>query len=139
MATIRKKAAGARIEGVTVSPMAKPGGVEVILGVLRDPQYGATMMFGLGGIFTEIYRDVQLCLLPAAPGEFERMIAGIKGYPILAGARGRAPKDIAALTSWARMRGISLDTLEAAEMVNDRVREKKDWEVYDDTNDKERI
>ena len=66
-------------------------------GMARDPQYGATMLFGLGGIFTEIYRDVQLCLLPAAPGEFERMIAGIKGYPILAGARGRAPKDIAAL------------------------------------------
>jgi acetyltransferase len=97
MATVRRKAAGARIEGATVSPMAEPGGVEVILGVARDPQYGATMLFGLGGIFTEIYRDVQLCLLPAAPGEFERMIAGIKGYPILAGARGRAPKDIAAL------------------------------------------
>ncbi len=97
MATLRKKAAGARIEGVTVSPMAKPGGVEVILGVLRDPQYGATMMFGLGGIFTEIYRDVQFCTLPASPGEFERMIASIKGYPILGGARGRAPKDIGAL------------------------------------------
>jgi acyl-CoA synthetase (NDP forming) len=65
--------------------------------MIRDPQYGPTMMFGLGGIFTEIYRDVQFCLLPAAPGEFERMIAGIKGYPLLAGARGKAPKDIAAL------------------------------------------
>jgi len=97
MATIRKKAPGARIEGVTISPMAAPGGVEVILGIARDPQYGATMLFGLGGIFAEIYRDVQLCLLPASPGDFERMIAGIKGYPILAGARGRAPKDIAAL------------------------------------------
>jgi acetyltransferase len=97
MATVGKKAADARIEGVTVSPMAKPGGVEVILGVARDPQYGPTMMFGLGGIFTEIYRDVQFCLLPAGAGEFEQMIAGIKGYPILAGARGKAPKDIGAL------------------------------------------
>ena len=77
--------------------MAAPGGVEVILGIARDPQYGATMLFGLGGIFAEIYKDVQLCLLPAGPGEFERMIAGIRGYPILAGARGRAPKDVAAL------------------------------------------
>ncbi len=54
--------------------MAKPGGVEVILGVIRDEQYGPSMMFGLGGIFTEIYKDVQFCLLPAGPGEFERMI-----------------------------------------------------------------
>jgi len=97
MATVGKKAAGARIEGVTLSPMAKPGGVEVILGVIRDPQYGPTMMFGLGGIFTEIYKDVRFCLLPAAPGELEKMIAGITGYPLLAGARGKAPKDIAAL------------------------------------------
>jgi acetate---CoA ligase (ADP-forming) len=97
MATVGKKATGARIEGVTLSPMAKPGGVEVILGVIRDPQYGPAMMFGLGGIFAEIYRDVQFCLLPEAPGEFERMIAEIKGYPLLAGARGKAPKDIAAL------------------------------------------
>ena len=52
MATVGRKAAGARIEGVTLSPMAKPGGVEVILGVIRDEQYGPSMMFGLGGIFT---------------------------------------------------------------------------------------
>jgi acyl-CoA synthetase (NDP forming) len=97
MASVRKKAPGARIEGVTLSPMAKPGGLEVILGVIRDEQYGPSMMFGLGGIFTEIYKDVQFCLLPAGPGEFERMIRGIKGYPLLAGTRGKAPKDIKAL------------------------------------------
>jgi len=97
MAAVGKKAAGARIDGVTLSPMAKTGGVEVILGVIRDEQYGPSMMFGLGGIFTEIYKDVQFCLLPAAPGEFEKMIRGIKGYPLLAGTRGKAPKDIGAL------------------------------------------
>jgi acyl-CoA synthetase (NDP forming) len=97
MAAVRKKAPGARIDGVTLSPMAKPGGVEVILGVIRDEQYGPSMMFGLGGIFAEIYKDVQFCLLPAGPGEFERMIRGIKGYPLLAGTRGKAPKDIKAL------------------------------------------
>ena len=58
---------------------------------------GPSMMFGLGGIFTEIYKDVQFCLLPAGPGEFERMIRGITGYPLLAGTRGKAPKDIEAL------------------------------------------
>ena len=87
----------ARIDGVTVSPMAKPGGMEVILGVFTDPQYGSTLMFGLGGIFTEIYRDVQFCLLPAKDEEFWQMVRSIKGYPLLSGARGQAPKDQEAL------------------------------------------
>ena len=87
----------ARLDGVTVSPMAKPGGMEVILGVFTDPQYGSTLMFGLGGIFTEIYRDVQFCLLPAKDEEFRQMLRSIKGYPLLAGARGQAPKDQEAL------------------------------------------
>jgi acetyltransferase len=94
---VRKKAPGARIEGVTVSPMAAPGGLEVILGVIRDPQYGHALMFGMGGIFTEIYRDVQFCLLPGTVNEFRRMIRNIKGYPLLAGVRGQEPKDEKAL------------------------------------------
>ena len=95
--TVLMHAPEARLDGVTVSPMAKPGGVEIILGVFTDPQYGATLMFGLGGIFTEIYRDVQFCLLPANEDEFRRMIRAIKGYPLLAGARGQVPKDQEAL------------------------------------------
>ncbi|HAY21564.1 MAG TPA: CoA-binding protein [Desulfobacterales bacterium] len=87
----------ARIDGVTVSPMAKPGGMEVILGILTDPQYGSTLMFGLGGVFTEIYRDVQFCLLPAADEELWELIRSIKGYPLLAGARGFPPLDQEAL------------------------------------------
>lgn len=94
---VKKQVPKARIDGVTVSPMAKPGGLEVILGVIKDPQYGPALMFGLGGIFTEIYRDVQFCLLPAKDREFREMIRGIKGYPLLAGVRGQKPKDEAAL------------------------------------------
>ena len=90
---------GAKIEGVTVSPMAKPGGLEVILGIVRDAQYGHALMFGLGGIFTEIYGDVQFCLLPAEDEEFRRVLRGIKGYPLLAGARGQQRKDEKALLS----------------------------------------
>jgi acetyltransferase len=97
MKDVRKKAPGARIDGVTVSPMAKPGGLEVILGVIRDAQYGHALMFGLGGIFTEIYKDVRFCLLPAGEDEFGRMLSGIKGYPLLAGVRGQKPKDRKAL------------------------------------------
>jgi acyl-CoA synthetase (NDP forming) len=95
--TVLMNAPKARLDGVTVSPMAKPGGMEVILGVFTDPQYGSTLMFGLGGIFTEIYRDVQFCLLPAKDEEFRQMIRSIKGYPLLAGARGQVPKDQEAL------------------------------------------
>ncbi|MEI8171940.1 MAG: acetate--CoA ligase family protein [Deltaproteobacteria bacterium] len=94
---VRKKVPCARIEGVTVSPMAKPGGLEVILGVVRDAQYGHALMFGLGGIFTEIYRDVQFCLLPAGEEEFRRMLRGVRGYPLLAGVRGQKPRDQKAL------------------------------------------
>ncbi len=87
----------ASVQGVTVSPMAKPGGLEVILGVMTDPQYGPTLMFGLGGIYTEIYQDVGFCVLPATDEEFDRLIKGIKGYPLLTGFRGQPKRDIEAL------------------------------------------
>ena len=107
----------ARLDGVTVSPMAKPGGLEVILGVFTDPQYGATLMFGLGGIFTEIYRDVQFCLLPAKEEEFRHMIRSIKGYPLLAGARGQVSKDQEALVEIMK----SLSTLATANPQLDQI------------------
>jgi acyl-CoA synthetase (NDP forming) len=94
---VKKHAPKAGIDGITVSPMARPGGLEVILGMTKDPQYGPALMFGLGGIFTEIYRDVQFCLLPAAEKTFRQMIRGIRGYPLLAGARGMKPRDEKAL------------------------------------------
>lgn len=102
---VKKQLPKANIEGITVSPMAKPGGLEVILGVISDPQYGPALMFGLGGIFTEIYRDVQFCLLPATEKEFRQMIRAIKGYPLISGVRGQKPKDEKALI--AIMKGIS--------------------------------
>jgi acetyltransferase len=97
VANVKKKAPGVRLDGITVSPMAGPGAVEVILGVIRDPQYGPALMFGLGGIFTEIYKDVQFCLLPAGDDELRTMIRSIKGYPLLSGIRGQKPKDEKAL------------------------------------------
>jgi acetyltransferase len=94
MASAAAHAPHARVEGVTVSPMAEPGGLEVIVGIFTDPQYGPVLMFGLGGIFTEIYRDVQFCLLPASEEELRHMIQTITGYPLLAGIRGRPAKDL---------------------------------------------
>ncbi|PKN33604.1 MAG: CoA-binding protein [Deltaproteobacteria bacterium HGW-Deltaproteobacteria-19] len=95
--TVRRRIPKARIDGVTVSAMAPAGGAEVILGIVKDPQYGHAIMFGLGGIFTEIFRDVRFCLLPASEDEFLRAIRGIRGWPVLAGVRGQKPKDVKAL------------------------------------------
>jgi hypothetical protein len=85
------------IDGVTVSPMAKAGGLEVILGAITDPQYGPTLMFGLGGVNTEIYQDVAFCLLPADDAELEHLLKKIRGYPLFTGYRGHPRRDTEAL------------------------------------------
>jgi acetate---CoA ligase (ADP-forming) len=86
----------ARIEGVLVARQLS-GGVECILGIHRDPVFGPVAMFGLGGIFVEVMKDVVFHRCPFGDDVAERMIRSIKGAPLLLGARGRAPADIAAL------------------------------------------
>ena len=86
-----------QVEGATVSPLAKPGGLEVILGSITDPQYGPTLMLGLGGVNTEIYQDVAFCLLPADDNELKDLMQRLKGYPLLTGYRGQPPRDTEAL------------------------------------------
>lgn len=86
----------ARIEGVLVARQLK-GGVECILGIHRDPVFGPVAMFGLGGIFVEVMKDVVLHRCPFDEEVAERMIRSIKGAPLLLGARGRPVADIAAL------------------------------------------
>jgi acyl-CoA synthetase (NDP forming) len=71
--------------------------VETIAGVQRDPVFGPVVMFGMGGIFVEIYRDVALRVAPFGIETAREMIREIVGYPLLTGARGRAPADIEAL------------------------------------------
>jgi acetyltransferase len=88
--------ADAVIEGVLVQEMLK-GGVEAILGVTNDPLFGPAVMFGLGGIFAEVLKDVAFRLAPVTPAVAREMIAEIKGYPVLAGARGKPPADVDAL------------------------------------------
>lgn len=74
-----------------------PGGHEVILGAKRDPHFGPTVLFGLGGIFTEILKDVAIGLAPLAPLDARRLVEKTKGYAVLSGARGQEPADIEAL------------------------------------------
>ncbi len=87
---------GARDGGVLVSAMA-PEGVEVIVGVTRDPQFGHAVMFGIGGVLVEVLRDVSFRLVPFAEKDAGEMIAEIRGAKILSGVRGKKPADAAAL------------------------------------------
>jgi acyl-CoA synthetase (NDP forming) len=86
----------ARIAGVLVEPMA-PGGVELILGVQNDSNFGPTIMVGLGGIFTEIFEDTVLSLPVATPEAAVALLKRLKGAPLLFGARGRPPADVNAV------------------------------------------
>lgn len=88
--------ARARIDGVLVQEMVN-GGVETILGVTVDECFGPVVMFGIGGIFVEVYRDVVFRLAPFGHSVADEMIHAIRGYPLLAGARGKPVADIGAL------------------------------------------
>ncbi len=89
-------APAARIEGVLVAAQLQ-GGVECILGIHRDPVFGPMAMFGLGGIFVEVLKDVVFRRCPFGSDVAETMIRSIKGAPLLLGARGRKPADVKAL------------------------------------------
>lgn len=77
------------INGVAVQEMARPG-LEAIIGVARDPSFGPVIMFGLGGIFVEVMKDVSFRVLPITERDADEMIEEIKGYALLAGYRGQA-------------------------------------------------
>ena len=82
--------AGSRIDGFLVEEMAPPG-VELVVGGVRDPQFGPLVMTGLGGVFVEIFADVSFRICPITRRDAEEMLDELKGAPLLAGARGRAP------------------------------------------------
>ena len=69
-------------------------GVEVILGATRDPRFGPICMFGMGGIYVEVMKDVSFRAIPLARTEVMKMIADIKSYPLLLGVRGEQKRDI---------------------------------------------
>jgi acyl-CoA synthetase (NDP forming) len=98
MASAKKAEPKARIVGVSVQQMAKPG-TEVIVGMTTDPQFGPVMMFGLGGIMVEVLKDVSFRLVPLEPKDARQMITEIKGHPVLEGVRGQPPADVKALES----------------------------------------
>ncbi|MCT9124394.1 acetate--CoA ligase family protein [Cupriavidus gilardii] len=95
LARVREQAPQARIDGVLVQPMLC-GGVELIVGAVRDPVFGPTLTVGLGGVLTELYRDVSHRLLPVDRGTAEQMLRELRAFPLLDGFRGRPLCDVPA-------------------------------------------
>ena len=94
---VEKNAPKARIEGVLIEEMA-PSGTEVIVGSVKDLQFGPAIMFGLGGIFVEVLKDVTFRIAPITEDEAREMIGEVKAYPLLTGYRNTPPVDLEAIT-----------------------------------------
>ena len=93
---VKQRQPDARIDGVAVQKMARPG-IEVIVGMSKDPQFGPVLMFGLGGILVEVLKDVAFRIVPLEPRDARQMVREIKGFPVLQGFRGQEPADLEAL------------------------------------------
>ena len=119
MRRARKAKPKARIEGVLIAPMVT-NGVETILGVQRDPVFGPVVLFGLGGIFVEVFKDVAMRLAPFGEDVAAQMIRETKGFALLEGMRGQGPADIDALihtlTTLSAFAAANADRLESLDL-----------------------
>ena len=98
MMRIREKLPDAKIDGVYIEQMSKPGR-EVILGMTRDPQFGPMLMFGLGGIFVEVMKDVTFNIAPITFDEAMQMLKSTKSFALLKGTRGHKEVDLPAIAT----------------------------------------
>ena len=95
-ATMRVRV-GMPLDGVFVERMAAAGGVDLVVGARRDPTFGPVVLIGVGGIFVETLDDVIITLAPADPAHVEALLRTLRAWPLLAGARGARPVDVAAV------------------------------------------
>lgn len=113
---VRSRVPDAKIEGILVQEFA-PQGVELIIGLIRDPQFGPTVMFGLGGVFVELFRDVSFRVAPLSEQDAESMIREVKAYKLLTGFRGAEPVDLQAIKdALIKVGNIGVENDEIAEM-----------------------
>ena len=96
MEGVTRSAPDAKINGITVQQMAPPG-IEVIVGVSRDLQFGPVLMFGLGGVLVEVLQDVSFRVVPITRWDAHQMMRDLKGYPVLCGFRGQPAASLEAL------------------------------------------
>jgi acetyltransferase len=116
MLRVQRRAPNAYIRGAFVEKMGTRGR-EVILGMTRDPQFGPMLMFGLGGIFVEVMKDVTFYLAPITQDEAMQMLKGTRSYALLKGARGQAPVDLEAIaTALQRISQLATDYPEIKEL-----------------------
>lgn len=94
-ASVARHAPDARLDGLLVAPMLR-GGTELIAGISRDPVFGPVVMVGMGGIYAEVLRDVAVQPAPVSEDQATAMIRSLRLFPLLDGARGQAPADVAA-------------------------------------------
>jgi len=114
--SVRRFFPHAVIQGIAVQEMVV-GGKEVILGMTRDPQFGPLLMFGLGGIYVEVLKDVAFRVAPVGPDEAEAMIREIRAFPLLRGVRGEKPSDLPAIVdALCRLSQLCADFPEILEM-----------------------
>ncbi len=112
----RAREVSSEVLGVLVTPMA-PRGQECIVGLVRDRQFGPVVMFGLGGVFVEVLKDVSFRVVPLMDLDLQEMVREIRGYRILEGIRGEPPKDVEALTEIiARVAQMGVDLPEVKEV-----------------------
>lgn len=116
MLRIRQRVPEARLEGVYVEKMCEHGR-EVILGMVRDPQFGPMLMFGLGGIFVEVMKDVTFYIAPVTQEEAMQMLERTKSFALLKGVRGQSSVDVSAIaTGLQRISQLATDFPQISEM-----------------------
>lgn len=98
LSNLKKHKPQAEVKGILIQEMV-PSSTEVIVGATKDPQFGPTVMFGLGGVFVEILKDVTFRIAPLNEEEAREMITEVKAYPLLKGYRNRPPVDIEAIVN----------------------------------------
>ncbi|MFW6375910.1 MAG: acetate--CoA ligase family protein [Thermoplasmatota archaeon] len=96
MSHVKKRKPDAKIRGISIAEMIE-GGEEVVIGGMTDPSFGPVVMFGLGGIYVEIFEDVEFRVAPISTDEAHRMMRDIDSYRLLTGARGQERRDLDAL------------------------------------------
>jgi len=107
---------GLQVSGILVEQMGGDG-EEVILGIKRDPSFGPVILFGLGGIFVEVFKDINMKVAPLSALDIDNMIRGIRGHELLTGYRGKAKRDITALkTCIANLSKLAVENPDIVEM-----------------------
>jgi acyl-CoA synthetase (NDP forming) len=96
-ARVRAARPDLELDGIWVERMEPPAGVDLVLGARRDPAFGPVVLVGVGGIFVEVLDDVVIALAPADPARLAGLLRGLRAWPLLAGARGGEPVDVAAV------------------------------------------